>query len=553
MILWLISLLLGYGVFELQAISPPNNQPYRTGFHFQPLKNYMNDPNGPMYYKGLYHLFYQYNTVGNGSSNGPRVWGHSTSTNLIDWTPQPIALQPSSSGESMYSGSTTIRPGNKPSIIFTLHTPNLEVQEMAVPKNFSDPYLKEWIVIPQNPVIIPTQEIDPLNFRDPTTAWILPDSTWRVIVGSVSNNQGMALLYKSKDFIQWVKVNHSLYSEQNSGMWECPDFFAVYKKDNRNEFNTYITNDGAKYVLKASLAANQHDVYSIGTYDLKNDQFVPDQGFVNDSSLRYDYGKFYASKTFYDAAKKRRILFAWIMECISDADGVTNGWAGIQGIPRSIWLDKSGKQLIQWPVSELEMLREKPVSLRDKVISGGSIIEVSNITAAQADVEVLINFTDLKNAEKFESNWTNNPQLSCNQNGLSKNGEFGPFGLLTLASKGLEEYTAIYFRIFYDNNKHVVLMCSDQTRSSVNTNPEKTLYGAFMDVDPTSEGLALRVLIDHSVVESYGGKGKAVITARVYPTIAIDENAHLYVFNNGTNSIQLSKLSAWSMSKAQIA
>uniref|UniRef100_A0A803LD98 Beta-fructofuranosidase n=1 Tax=Chenopodium quinoa TaxID=63459 RepID=A0A803LD98_CHEQI len=377
----------------------------------------------------------------------------------------------------MHSGSTTIRPGNKPAIIFTLHTPNLEVQEIAVPKNFSDPYLKEWVVIPQNPVIIPTQEIDPLNFRDPTTAWILPDSTWRVIVGSVSNNQGMALLYKSNDFIQWVKVNHSLYSEQNSEMWECPDFFPVYKNDNRNEFNA---NDGAKYVLKASLAANQHDVYSIGTYDLKNDQFVPDQGFVNDSSLR-----------------------------------------------------------------------EKPVSLRDKVISGGSIIEVSNITAAQADVEVLINFSDLKNAEKFESNWTNNPQLACNQNGLSKNGEFGPFGLLILASEGLEEYTAVYFRIFYDNNKHVILMCSDQTRSSLNTNPEKTLYGAFMDVDPTSEGLALRVLIDHSVVESYGGKGKAVITARVYPTIAIDENAHLYVFNNGTNSIQFSRLSTWSMNKAQ--
>lgn len=72
---------------------------------------------------------------------------------------------------------------------------------------------------------------------------------------------------------------------------------------------------------------------------------------------------------------------------------------------------------------------------------------------------------DLSNIEKFEASWTN-PQLLCSQKGALVSGGLGPFGLLTLASMGLEEYTAVFFRIFkdYDNDKFVVLMCSDQSR-----------------------------------------------------------------------------------------
>jgi beta-fructofuranosidase len=59
--------------------------------------------------------------------------------------------------------------------------------------------------------------------------------------------------------------------------------------------------------------------------------------------------------------------------------------------------------------------------------------------------------------------------------------------------------------------------------------------------------------IDHSIVESFGGEGKACITARVYPTLAIHDEAHLHVFNNGTQSVQITKFSAWSMKKALIS
>lgn len=55
--------------------------------------------------------------------------------------------------------------------------------------------------------------------------------------------------------------------------------------------------------------------------------------------------------------------------------------------------------------------------------------------------------------------------------------------------------------------------------------------------------------IDHSVVESFGAGGKTCITSRVYPTLAVFDDAHLYAFNNGTETVTVDKLNAWSMNK----
>lgn len=554
----IVSLLFfGYAFVELQAAtqSPPN-QPYRTAYHFQPRKNWINDPNGPMLFKGIYHLFYQYNP--NGVIWGPPVWGHSTSLDLVNWTPQPLTLEPEMAANinGSWSGSATILPGNKPAILFTGLDPKYEqVQVLAFPKDVSDPYLKEWFLAPQNPVMFPTpqNQINATSFRDPTTAWMLPDGKWRVLIGSKRRQRGLALLYRSKDFVHWVQAKHPLYSYKLSGMWECPDFYPVYGNGNTMGLDTSAIGPNVKHVLKVSLDITKHDIYTIGSYNTNKDAYTPDVGFMNDSSLRYDYGKYYASKTFYDGLKKHRILLGWVNESSSVEDDIEKGWSGIHTIPRKIWLHKSGKQLIQWPISDIEKLRQNSVSLYGKLITEGSRHEISSITAPQADVEISFKIKDLENVEKFNASWVN-PQLLCSKRGASVKGGLGPFGLLTLASKGLEEYTAVFFRIFkaYDN-KLVVLMCSDQSRSSLNPTNDKTTYGTFMDVNPVREGLSLRVMIDHSVVESFGAKGKNVITSRVYPTLAINEKAHLYVFNYGTSDVEITRLTAWSMKKANIA
>ncbi|KAJ9129014.1 hypothetical protein P3X46_034229 [Hevea brasiliensis] len=529
-------ILFGHGIFELEAshhiyqtlqnldeFASATSQPHRTGYHFQPPKNWMNDPNGPMIYKGIYHLFYQYNPKG--AVWGNIVWAHSTSRDLVNWTPQKLAIYPSqrSAIDGAWSGSATIFPD-------------------------------EWVKSPKNPVMAPTPEnqINASSFRDPTTAWLGADGRWKVVIGSRINCKGLAYLYRSKDFVYWIKAKTLLHSAEDTGMWECVDFFPVSVNSSVGVDMLSILGPNVKYVFKASLDDTKHDYYTVGEYDPVKDVYTPDEGSVDgDSGLRYDYGKFYASKSFFDSAKNRMILWGWINESSSVSDDIKKGWSGIQAIPRVIWLDKSGKQLLQWPIKEIEMLRTNAVHLPRKVLQGGSVLEVPRVTAAQADVEITFKVSHFRKAEGLDPSWTN-PQLLCSQKGASVRGSLGPFGLLVFASKGMQEYTSVFFRIFKGQNKYVVLMCSDQSRSSLNPDNDKTTYGAFVDVDPVHEHLSLRSLIDHSVVESFGGQGKSCMTARVYPILAINEDAHLHAFNNGSKSVTITRLSAWSMKKANI-
>ncbi|KAJ9179338.1 hypothetical protein P3X46_011141 [Hevea brasiliensis] len=560
----------GHGVFELEASHhvyhtfqnleesavSATSQPYRTGYHFQPPKNWMNDPNGPMIYKGIYHLFYQYNPKGAVKGKGSIVWAHSTSRDLVNWTPQKVAIYPSqpSDIDGTWSGSATILQDGTPALLYTGINPlHQQVQNLALPKNSSDPYLLEWVKSPKNAVMAPAPEnqINASSFRDPTTAWLGVDGRWRVIIGSKINRKGLAYLYRSKDFVHWIKAKRPLHSAKNTGMWECVDFFPV-SVNSPVGFDTSTLGPTVKHVLKASLDDTKHDYYTIGEYDHAKDIYIPDEGSLDgDSGLRYDYGKFYASKTFFDSAKNRRLLWAWLNESSSVSDDIKKGWAGIQAIPRAVWLDKSGKQLVQWPIEEIEMLRTNPVHLPSQDLKGGSVLEVPSVTAAQADVEITFKLSNFRKAEVLDPSWTN-PQLLCSQKGTSVRGSLGPFGLLVLASKGMQEYTSVFFRIFKGQNKHVVLMCSDQSRSSLNPDNDKTTYGTFVDVDPVHKQLSLRSLIDRSVVESFGGQGKSCISARVYPTLAINKAAHLYAFNNGSESVTITRLSAWSMKKAHI-
>lgn len=105
----------------------------------------------------------------------------------------------------------------------------------------------------------------------------------------------------------------------------------------------------------------------------------------------------------------------------------------------------------------------------------------------------------------------------------------------------------------HESNEHVTniagffILYFDDHSSSKNENEYKPSFGGFIDVDLANKKLSLRSLIDHSVVESFGEGGKTVITSRVYPELAVGGNAHLRVFNNGTETITVERLNAWSM------
>ncbi|KAK4396543.1 Beta-fructofuranosidase, insoluble isoenzyme 1 [Sesamum angolense] len=174
---------------------------------------------------------------------------------------------------------------------------------------------------------------------------------------------------------------------------------------------------------KVSLDVTRYEYYTIGTYDAENDKYIPDKDMVDGGML----------------------------------------------IPRTMVLDPNGKQLLQWPVEELETLRGKKVELSNQKLAMGEKVEIKGITAAQADVDVTFSFHSLDKAEPFDPSWDRyDAQKLCSRKGSTVKGGLGPFGLLTLASENLEEYTPVFFRVFKaHDNKHQVLMCSDASRSTL--------------------------------------------------------------------------------------
>jgi beta-fructofuranosidase len=114
-------------------------------------------------------------------------------------------------------------------------------------------------------------------------------------------------------------------------MWECPDFYPVTVDGKESGVDTSVVSSSrVKHVLKNSLDLRRYDYYTVGTYDRLKERYVPDNPAGDKHHLRYDYGNFYASKTFYDPSKRRRILWGWANESDTAVDDVAKGWAGIQ-------------------------------------------------------------------------------------------------------------------------------------------------------------------------------------------------------------------------------
>ncbi|CAM0885401.1 unnamed protein product [Alopecurus aequalis] len=525
---------------------------YRTAYHFQSPKNWIN---GPMYYNGIYHSFYQYNP--NGSIWGDIIWGHSVSTDLVNWIPLEPALLKDSPGDILgcWTGSATILPNGVPIIIYTGgDQDDRQVQNIVFPKNLSDPYLREWTKAGNNPVLQPVGPgYNESQFRDPTTGWIGPDGLWRIAIGAEVNRYSAAVMYKSKDFLNWTRVDHPLYSSNTFNMWECPDFFAVLPGSNGGLDLSAAIPQGVKHVLKVSLESC--DKYFIGVYDLKSDSFVPDV-VLDDRRLwpRIDYGNYYASKSFFDSKTGRRIIWGWANESDSDSDDVAKGWAGIYTMARTIWLDNDGKQLMQWPVEEVESLRGNEISHEGLELNKGDLFEINGIDTAQADVEMDFELTSIDDAEPFDPSWLYDPEKQCREAGASVHGGIGPFGLVVLASGDMKEHTDVHFRVYKSEQKYMVLMCSDLGRSSLRQGLYTPAYGGFFEFDLEKENkISLRTLIDRSAVESFGGGGRLCTTARVYPVALVDgSGTHMYAFNNGSTTVTVPQLRAWSMAAAQV-
>lgn len=207
-------------------------------------------------------------------------------------------------------------------------------------------------------------------------------------------------------------------------------------------------------------------------------------------------------------------------------------------------------------MEEIETLRTRraaPLPHGAEVEPAGGLREVTGIVSSQADVDVVFEIPSLDRAEGLDPSRLLDPDALCREKGASVTGGVGPFGLLVMASGDLREHTAVFFRVLRLLHEYTVLMCTDLSRSSTKADVYKPTHGGFVNVDIEKDmSISLRTLIDHSIVESFGSGGRTCMTARVYPEHVATGSSHLYVFNNGSDAVKVSKLEAWELASASV-
>ncbi|MQM18958.1 hypothetical protein Taro_051960 [Colocasia esculenta] len=554
---------------------------------------------------GWYHLFYQYNP--DSAVWGNITWGHAVSRDLIHWLYLPLALVPDRwyDAGGVWSGSATLLPDGRLVMLYTGSTnASVQVQNLAFPEDPADPLLVKWTKYAGNPVLVPPKGISTLDFRDPTTAWyVAADGAWRITIGSKdARKTGLSLVYSTKDFYKYELLDGVLHAVPATGMWECIDFYPV-ETEGVKGLDTSANGPGVKHVLKASLDDDKHDYYAIGTYDPETNRWTPDDADLDVGiGLRLDYGKYYASKTFYDQEKKRRVLWGWIGETDSEQADIKKGWASIQTVPRTVVLDQKtgGRNLLQWPVEEVESLRQGSKAYVGVRVPAGFVVPLDVGEATQLDIEA--EFEVDKDA--LEATAEADVLYNCSTSGgAAERGALGPFGLLVLADESLSEQTAVYFYVARNADGGLrTFVCQDELRyvpdPALNPTPfyfpafsnshggreecafshvrkqgdeyselrkfpgncrsskandlVKRIYGSTVPV-LDGEKLFLRILVDHSIVETFGQGGRAAITSRVYPTEAIYGDARLFLFNNATRGhVTATSVNIWHISSASI-
>lgn len=337
---------------------------HRPQFHFSPKAHWMNDPNGMVYDKGTYHLFFQY--YPDATVWGPMHWGHATSTDMVHWQEQPIALYPDSLGY-IFSGSAVVdvnntsgfgKNGKVPLVaIFTHHNMKMEKQKSDKFQYQSLAYSlddgKTWTKYAGNPVL-PNPGI--IDFRDPKVRWYEPQKKWIMTLAT----KDRVTFYSSTNLKNWSKESDFGHDQgAHGGVWECPDLFP-------------LTHNGKTvWVLLVSInpggpnggSATQ---YFVGDFDGK--RFSP-----YSNKLKWmDYGTDnYAGVTFSNIAN-RTILMGWMSNWQYATVVPTDPWRSANTVPRDLGLTEVNKELYltATPVKELDGLNRQTVSLKNLAVTG---------------------------------------------------------------------------------------------------------------------------------------------------------------------------------------
>jgi beta-fructofuranosidase len=337
------------------AIPKAEADPTRPVYHFRPPALWMNDPNGPIYHNGYYHLFYQHNPYGD--DWGHMHWGHTRSKDLVYWEHLPIALWPSEEqGEGhCFSGCARINGQGQPMFFYTKVSPGaseerLDNEQWAA---VGDAELLTWEKHPVNPILALASHGGPGfegDWRDP----FIFQEGGRVfmVLGANMAGQATVALYEAEnsDLTRW-RYGDILYQlpQTQFSFLECPNFFKV---------------DG-KWVLLFS--PYQPVEYVVGSFDLTSLTFTAERQGVLDYGYGDNVPNYYATNILFDD-QGRCILLGWVRGFAAG-----RGWNGCLALPRLLSLGPDGRPR-QQPIAELKKLRGRHFAASTRTLNHGSFI-----------------------------------------------------------------------------------------------------------------------------------------------------------------------------------
>jgi len=467
----------------VSAVSTYYQEKYRPQYHFSPEANWMNDPNGLVFFDGEYHLFYQY--YPDSTVWGPMHWGHAVSSDLLHWKHLPVALYPDSLGY-IFSGSAVVdtantsgfgSEGNTPMVaIFTYHDPVLEKSGSIKFQNQGIAYSldkgRTWNKYSGNPVL---KNPGIKDFRDPKMFWNEKIKKWNLIM-AVNDR---VHLYSSPDLKRWTfESEFGTTSGAHGGVWECPDLFPLKIEGT----------DVTKWVMLVSInpggpnggSATQ---YFTGNFD--GHTFVPD-----DTAVKWlDWGRDnYAGVTWSNipATDGRRLFIGWMSNWKYATVVPTTVWRSATTIPRELSLkSENGHYLLtSKPVTEFGNLRIKTdtLSIKNLSFSGEKEISTGKISLMQSELFFGFNLADNK----------------ADTVGIIMEND--------VRERLIIGYSALSKQIYIDRNR------------AGNSGFSKEFAG--VSTAPYSAGsvLKMHLLVDASSVELFVDDGSLVMTNLVFPT-----------------------------------
>lgn len=317
------------------------NEAYKGIYHFTPPHGWLNDPNGIVFFKGRYHLFYQYHPYS--AEWGPMHWGHAVSNDLIKWEHLPIALTPDMPYDKngCWSGSAVVKD-DKLYLIYTgISRFNVKTQCLA----FSDDGVN-FVKYKNNPIIKASLVADKNERRDPYV-WKHDEMYYCLLAAN-----GCASLYISNDLINW-KNKSKIAKDTGKKVLECPCLAQVENSDvliaspvnfpqNGDEFKNYSSN-----------------IWSVGKMDYNACDFSGSEFEEIDRGT-----DFYAARCAY-TKDGMPILIAWMnmWDRRNVLNELSHGWCGVMTLPRE--LEYLNGRLLQKPISAIENYYKNEISVSD--------------------------------------------------------------------------------------------------------------------------------------------------------------------------------------------